>query len=214
MAAEYVLKEGNENVILCERGIRTFETAYRFTLDLTAIPVLKELSHLPVVVDPSHAAGRRDLVEPLSPGRRRGGRRRRHRGGAPAAGGGDLRRPAAAARARVRPLRRPGRARRGRRRQELPRREARRHDRVNVAVVGTGLIGGSVGLAARGRLGAHVRGVGPEARARGRARRGGRGPRARGGGGRRGRRVRRRPGLGPRPDGRRPCCSRPRRGAS
>ena len=66
MASEYILKEGNESVILCERGIRTFETAYRFTLDLTAIPVLKELSHLPVVVDPSHAAGRRDLVEPLS----------------------------------------------------------------------------------------------------------------------------------------------------
>jgi 3-deoxy-7-phosphoheptulonate synthase len=66
MAAEYVLKEGNQNVILCERGIRTFETAYRFTLDLTAIPVLKELTHLPVVVDPSHAAGRRDLVAPLS----------------------------------------------------------------------------------------------------------------------------------------------------
>src|SRR4249919_3382571 len=56
MAAEYVLKEGNEAVILCERGIRTFETAYRFTLDLTAVPVLKELSHLPVIVDPSHAA--------------------------------------------------------------------------------------------------------------------------------------------------------------
>jgi 3-deoxy-7-phosphoheptulonate synthase len=66
MAAEYILKEGNEAVILCERGIRTFETAYRFTLDLMAIPVLKELSHLPVVVDPSHAAGRRDLVTPLS----------------------------------------------------------------------------------------------------------------------------------------------------
>jgi 3-deoxy-7-phosphoheptulonate synthase len=66
MAAEYVLKEGNPNVLLCERGIRTFETAYRFTLDLTAIPVLKELSHLPVIVDPSHAAGRRSLVEPLS----------------------------------------------------------------------------------------------------------------------------------------------------
>ncbi|MEA2307419.1 MAG: 3-deoxy-7-phosphoheptulonate synthase [Solirubrobacteraceae bacterium] len=66
LAAEYVLKEGNENVMLCERGIRTFETAYRFTLDLTAVPVLKELSHLPVVVDPSHAPGRRDLVEPLS----------------------------------------------------------------------------------------------------------------------------------------------------
>src|SRR3954447_118190 len=56
MAAEYVLKEGNSNVMLCERGIRTFETAYRFTLDLTAIPVLKELTHLPVIVDPSHAA--------------------------------------------------------------------------------------------------------------------------------------------------------------
>ena len=66
MAAEYVLKEGNERVVLCERGIRTFETAYRFTLDLAAVPVLKSLSHLPVVVDPSHAAGRRDLVEPLS----------------------------------------------------------------------------------------------------------------------------------------------------
>jgi len=66
MAAEYVLKEGNGNVMLCERGIRTFETAYRFTLDLTAVPVLKQLTHLPVIVDPSHAAGRRDLVEPLS----------------------------------------------------------------------------------------------------------------------------------------------------
>jgi 3-deoxy-7-phosphoheptulonate synthase len=66
MAAEYILKEGNERVLLCERGIRTFETAYRFTLDLMAVPVLKELSHLPVIVDPSHAAGRRDLVEPLS----------------------------------------------------------------------------------------------------------------------------------------------------
>lgn len=66
MAAEYVLKEGNEGVILCERGIRTFETAYRFTLDLLAVPVLKELSHLPVVIDPSHAAGRRDWVAPMS----------------------------------------------------------------------------------------------------------------------------------------------------
>jgi 3-deoxy-7-phosphoheptulonate synthase len=66
MAAEYILKEGNENVILCERGIRTFETATRFTLDIMAVPVLKQLSHLPVIVDPSHAAGRRDLVLPLS----------------------------------------------------------------------------------------------------------------------------------------------------
>jgi 3-deoxy-7-phosphoheptulonate synthase len=66
MAAEYILKEGNPNVMLCERGIRTFETAYRFTLDLMAVPVLKGLTHLPVIVDPSHAAGRRDLVTPLS----------------------------------------------------------------------------------------------------------------------------------------------------
>src|SRR5438876_10491469 len=66
MASEYVLKEGNDQVMLCERGIRTFETATRFTLDIMAIPVIKELSHLPVVVDPSHAAGRRDLVLPLS----------------------------------------------------------------------------------------------------------------------------------------------------
>jgi 3-deoxy-7-phosphoheptulonate synthase len=66
MAAEYVLKEGNGNVILCERGIRTFETSYRFTLDLMAVPVLRELTHLPVIVDPSHAAGRRDWVQPMS----------------------------------------------------------------------------------------------------------------------------------------------------
>jgi 3-deoxy-7-phosphoheptulonate synthase len=66
MAAEYVLKEGNPNVILCERGIRTFETAYRFTLDITAVPMLKELTHLPVIVDPSHAPGRRSLVPALS----------------------------------------------------------------------------------------------------------------------------------------------------
>jgi 3-deoxy-7-phosphoheptulonate synthase len=66
MAAEYVLAEGNPNVILCERGIRTFETSTRFTLDIAAVPVLKERTHLPIVVDPSHAAGRRDLVLPLS----------------------------------------------------------------------------------------------------------------------------------------------------
>jgi 3-deoxy-7-phosphoheptulonate synthase len=67
MAAEYILKEGNPSVMLCERGIRTFETDHRrTTLDLMAVPILKELSHLPVIVDPSHAAGRRDLVLPLS----------------------------------------------------------------------------------------------------------------------------------------------------
>ena len=66
MSAEYILKEGNEAVMLCERGIRTFETAHRFTLDVMAVPALKELTHLPVIVDPSHAAGRRDFVEPLA----------------------------------------------------------------------------------------------------------------------------------------------------
>src|SRR3954454_8121279 len=66
MASEYVLKEGNEAVMLCERGIRTFETAHRFTLDLLAVPALKEMTHLPVIVDPSHAAGRRDWVGPMS----------------------------------------------------------------------------------------------------------------------------------------------------
>jgi 3-deoxy-7-phosphoheptulonate synthase len=65
-AADYILKEGNEQVMLCERGIRTFETATRFTLDLGAVPWLKLHSHLPVIVDPSHAAGDRRLVEPLS----------------------------------------------------------------------------------------------------------------------------------------------------
>jgi 3-deoxy-7-phosphoheptulonate synthase len=66
MAAEYIAKEGNHDIILCERGIRTFETATRNTLDISAVPVLKALTHLPVMVDPSHATGRRDLVEPLS----------------------------------------------------------------------------------------------------------------------------------------------------
>jgi 3-deoxy-7-phosphoheptulonate synthase len=67
LAAEYVLKEGNPAVMLCERGIRTFETDHRrVTLDLMAVPILKELTHLPVIVDPSHAAGRRELVQPLS----------------------------------------------------------------------------------------------------------------------------------------------------
>src|SRR5947208_10220207 len=66
MAAEYIVKEGNSEVILCERGIKTFETSTRFTLDIGAIPVLKQETHLPVIVDPSHPAGRRDLVLPLA----------------------------------------------------------------------------------------------------------------------------------------------------
>jgi 3-deoxy-7-phosphoheptulonate synthase len=66
MAAEYIAKEGNEQIILCERGIKTFETATRYTLDLGAVAVLKHETHLPVIVDPSHAAGRRDLVPALA----------------------------------------------------------------------------------------------------------------------------------------------------
>ena len=66
MSAEYIMSEGNENVILCERGIRTFETATRNTLDLSAVSVLHEMTHLPVVVDPSHATGKAQLVAPMA----------------------------------------------------------------------------------------------------------------------------------------------------
>ncbi len=66
LAAEYILAQGNHNVMLCERGIRTFETYTRNTLDINAVPALKQLSHLPVIVDPSHATGRRELVAPMS----------------------------------------------------------------------------------------------------------------------------------------------------
>ena len=66
MSAEYILSEGNEEVILCERGIRTFETATRNTLDISAVPVLKELTHLPVIIDPSHASGHWKYVIPLA----------------------------------------------------------------------------------------------------------------------------------------------------
>lgn len=66
MSAEYIMSEGNEQVILCERGIRTFETATRNTLDISAVPVIKKLSHLPVIVDPSHATGKWWLVEPMA----------------------------------------------------------------------------------------------------------------------------------------------------
>lgn len=66
MAAEYILANGNPNVMLCERGIRTFEKYTRNTLDISAVPIIKQLSHLPVIIDPSHASGRRELVEPMS----------------------------------------------------------------------------------------------------------------------------------------------------
>lgn len=66
LSAEYIMSRGNRNVMLCERGIRTFETQYRNTLDLAAVPALKELSHLPVIVDPSHATGKWNLVAPMA----------------------------------------------------------------------------------------------------------------------------------------------------
>jgi 3-deoxy-7-phosphoheptulonate synthase len=66
LSAEYILAGGNPDVILCERGIRTFETATRFTLDLNAVPVLKKLTHLPVVVDPSHGTGHWEYVESMA----------------------------------------------------------------------------------------------------------------------------------------------------
>ena len=65
-AAEYILSHGNPNVILCERGIRTFETSTRYTLDLNAIPILKQRTHLPVIVDPSHGTGVRSLVPTMA----------------------------------------------------------------------------------------------------------------------------------------------------
>ena len=66
MSAEYVMSEGNEKIILCERGIRTYETYTRNTLDLSCVPLLKSLTHLPVVVDPSHATGKAPLVKPMA----------------------------------------------------------------------------------------------------------------------------------------------------
>ena len=98
MAAEYIVSSGNPNVILCERGIRTFETYTRNTMDLAAVPLLDQLTHLPVIVDPSHATGKRWLVKPLRDRRRRGRRRRRHGRGPPEPRRGALRRRAAARR--------------------------------------------------------------------------------------------------------------------
>ena len=65
MSAEYILSEGAREIVLCERGIRTFETATRNTLDISAVPVIRELSHLPIIIDPSHASGIRQYVAPL-----------------------------------------------------------------------------------------------------------------------------------------------------
>ena len=98
MAAEYIVSSGNPNVILCERGIRTFETYTRNTMDLAAVPLLHHLTHLPVIVDPSHATGKRWLVKPLAHRRRRGRGGRGDGRGPPAPRRGALRRRAAARR--------------------------------------------------------------------------------------------------------------------
>ena len=108
MAAEYVIKEGNRDVILCERGIRTFETATRNTLDLSAVAVAKLASHLPVIVDPSHATGRPDLVLPLSLAGVAVGADGLDRRDAPQPRARPLRRPAVPAHGRVRRVRRAG----------------------------------------------------------------------------------------------------------
>ncbi len=103
LSAEYILSAGNPNVILCERGIRTFETTTRFTLDLNAVPVLKKLSHLPVVVDPSHGTGHWDLVAPMAKAAVACGADGLIIEVHPRPGGGALRRPAVAQAVEVRP---------------------------------------------------------------------------------------------------------------
>ena len=97
MAAEYIAQRGNLDVVLCERGIRTFEPATRNTLDISAVPVVQATSHLPIIVDPSHAAGPQGPRRAAVPGRDRGRRRRRHRRRAPRPRDRALRRPAGAA---------------------------------------------------------------------------------------------------------------------
>ena len=96
MAAEYIVSSGNPQVILCERGIRTFETYTRNTLDLAAVPLLHRLTHLPVIVDPSHATGKRWLVPPMALAAVAGRRGRHHGGGAPEPRRRPLRRGAVA----------------------------------------------------------------------------------------------------------------------
>ena len=92
MAAEYIAQRGNLDIVLCERGIRTFEKATRNTLDISAVPVAQRLSHLPVIVDPSHSGGRRDLVLPLTRAAIAVGADGDHRGRAPGAEDGAVRR--------------------------------------------------------------------------------------------------------------------------
>jgi prephenate dehydrogenase len=158
---EYVAKEGNEQIILCERGIRTFERSTRFTLDIGAIPVLKAETHLPVVVDPSHAAGKRQLVAPLARA-------------AVAAGADGLivethPNPSTRSRTRRSSCRRTRSAASSRTSSgcsRSPARRSRADARVKVAIVGLGLMGGSLGLALAARAGAVVAGHDPDPEAR------------------------------------------------
>ena len=114
LSAEYILAAGNPNVILCERGIRTFETTTRYTLDLNAVPVLKKLSHLPVVVDPSHGTGHWEYVAPMAKAAVACGADGLIIEVHPRPGGGALRRPAVPQARQVRPAHaRASRARRG-----------------------------------------------------------------------------------------------------
>ena len=154
MAAEYIVKEGNEQVILCERGIRTFETATRNTLDISAVPILKQRSHLPVVVDPSHAAGKVDLVEPLSLAAIAAGADglmiEMHPTPETALSDGAQSLDPAQFAARRRPH--PGRSSRGpaRRWARARCRRHRTHSGVHrLAVIGVGMMGGSLALAAQ-----------------------------------------------------------------
>ena len=150
-AAEYLLKGGNRDVMLCERGIRTFETYTRNTLDLAAVAALKMLTHLPIIVDPSHATGRRDLVAPMSRAAVTAGAdglmvevhpdpERAKCDGPQSLTPEDF----SALMAGVRPLRRArGQASRSRERVSTPGGFAR------IAIVGVGLIGGSIAAALR-----------------------------------------------------------------
>ena len=159
LSAEYILAGGNRQVILCERGIRTFESYTRNTLDISAIPVVKKLSHLPIIVDPSHGTGRRDKVAPMARAAVAAGADGAHHRGAQRSGPRAERRRAVAVPGAVRPA--DGGAadhRAGHRPEHLPRAgDAARLERVRrarqlsgrIAIVGVGLIGGSVALAAR-----------------------------------------------------------------
>ena len=151
MSAEYILSHGNDQVILCERGIRTFETYTRNTLDISAVPVLKQLTHLPIVIDPSHATGNWDWVDALSRGGRRRGRRWADDRGAPASRTGPLgRRAVACARSALQELIDDVRAVAAGRRPRRCRAHAMEVDPLasaQVAVVGLGLMGGSLAAA-------------------------------------------------------------------